>query len=123
MTELPRFETCGRARLDDATVLGTVLVDRARIRTGDRDVETTATIAGVLHEPEARRLRLELGVELEQTLPHARFVLLEEVHGAWAMMATAPTRDAIASRRIGLTGPPRDGIERHRRDYSDDRLP
>lgn len=112
MAEAPRLEARRRAGFDDATVLWTVLVDRARITSGDGHVETAAAFAAVLHEAETGGLRLELGIELEETLAHALLVALEEMHGARTMMTAAAARDAVAPVGVGLSV---DAIERHRR--------
>src|SRR5687767_10535642 len=104
MPEATRLEASGGSRLDDATVFGPYVVDRARIASGHGDVEARASIASVLHPPIARRLGVELGIDLEQALAHPRFVLFEEVHGARPVVAAATACDAVSPVRIGIGG-------------------
>jgi hypothetical protein len=113
--ETTRLQTRGGTRLDDPTIVGTTLVDRAWITIGDRHIEARASISVIFHEPHEGRLRIELRVNREQALSEPRFVLLEEVHGARSVMAAAAARDAVASVGIREAAEVGRGVERRTR--------
>ena len=100
MPELARFEARGRARLDEATVVGSSLVDAARKRTGLGAVERAAARAVVFHEAKPRRACFEHGVFSEEDLTESLLVRLEQVHRTGSVMAAPTARHAVGPVRI-----------------------
>jgi hypothetical protein len=100
MTELSRFETRWRARLDDATIFGTLVVDAARKSIRLRHVQSDAPLPIIFHEPKEWRSFVHVCVFCKQFVPQAIFIALAEMHRLGTMMTASSTRDAIGA--IGI---------------------
>jgi hypothetical protein len=101
MPEAARFQTSGRPHVDDAAVIRASVVNRAWVLARYRYVETRTTIAAIFDESKKWRRTINVCVKCKHAFAHARFVGLEKVNGARAVVTAAAARNAIGTGEIG----------------------
>ena len=102
MPEPARLEARGRPWLDDAAVVGTDIVPRAGVTTGDADVERRAALAVVPEETPPRRAIVDDGEPAEKDLAvraseHTCLVGFKQMHRARTVVATATAGHAVGA--------------------------